>query len=164
MVAFCLLDRFGLVASEISDFSFLGFGLALLPKRIAFLASSRPTDQFVENVSTKRTIKHLRYFATPVAYLSRSWFTEARLSVSQKKGVPSMTARTTTLRNPVTINLNHLAIGDTYQVTTETGRTAIGEYLGIEVAYGDWMMILRNRDGSETIQLDQLAEVQDIAA
>lgn len=75
-----------------------------------------------------------------------------------------MTARTTTLRNPVTINLNHLAIGDTYQVTTETGHTAIGEYLGIEVAYGDWMMILRNRGGSETILLEQLADVQDIAA
>ena len=75
-----------------------------------------------------------------------------------------MLARTTALRTPATINLNHLEIGDVYQVTTETGHTATGEYLGIEVAYDDWMIILRNGAGSETILLDQLAQVTDVAA
>lgn len=69
-----------------------------------------------------------------------------------------------TLRNVVTIDLNHLEIGDTYEVTTELGRTTIGEYLGIEVAYDDWMIILRNADGSETIRVDQLSDVVDVAA
>lgn len=73
-----------------------------------------------------------------------------------------MSART--LRNLVTIDLNHLEIGDTYQVTTEAGHITTGEYLGIEVAYDDWMIILRNEVGSETILLDHLADVVDVAA
>ncbi len=67
-------------------------------------------------------------------------------------------------QNAVTIDINHLRIGDTYQATTQTGRTATGEYLGIEVAHDDWMIILRNRTGAESIPVNALSSVHGAAA
>lgn len=58
-----------------------------------------------------------------------------------------------------TIDINHLEIGGTYQATTEAGRTAQGEYLGIEVEYDDWKIILRSVEGSESIPVHNLASV-----
>lgn len=74
-----------------------------------------------------------------------------------------MTARTTS-RNPATIDINHLRIGGIYQAVTQAGRTAYGEYLGIEVTHGDWMIILRDHAGSDSIPVDQLASVHGAAA
>lgn len=63
-----------------------------------------------------------------------------------------------------TIDINHLRIGGIYEATTQSGRIATGEYLGIEVAHDDWMIILRSRVGSESIPVNALASVHGTAA
>ena len=67
-------------------------------------------------------------------------------------------------QNAATIDINHLRVGATYQATTRSGRTATGEYLGIEVAHDDWMIILRNRAGAESIRVNVLASIHGSAA
>jgi hypothetical protein len=67
-------------------------------------------------------------------------------------------------QNAATIDINHLRVGGIYEATTQSGRTATGEYLGIEVTHDDWMIILRNRAGSESIPVNALASVHQAAA
>ncbi|MBK5267734.1 MAG: hypothetical protein JJE47_09900 [Acidimicrobiia bacterium] len=62
-----------------------------------------------------------------------------------------------------TIDINHLRVGGIYEATTQSGRTATGEYLGIEVAHDDWMIILRNRAGAESIPVKVLTSVYGAA-
>lgn len=74
-----------------------------------------------------------------------------------------MKARTAS-RNPAMIDINHLRIGGIYQAVTHGGRIASGEYLGIEVTHGDWMIILRDQAGSDSIPVDGLVSVSGAAA
>jgi len=74
-----------------------------------------------------------------------------------------MTTRTPS-RVAATIDINHLRIGDFYQATTQAGEISVGEYLGIEVTYGDWRIILRGRSCTGSIAVDALASVYGAAA
>ncbi|NNC74469.1 MAG: hypothetical protein HKN93_03045 [Acidimicrobiia bacterium] len=70
-----------------------------------------------------------------------------------------MTARTAS--SPWTINDLHR--GGIYRATTSAG-DSIGEYLGLETAYGDRAMLLRNNDGTSSIYLDDVTSLQRLAA
>ncbi|MGH8911410.1 MAG: hypothetical protein ACRDVD_02780 [Acidimicrobiia bacterium] len=62
-------------------------------------------------------------------------------------------------RSAATININHLRHGATYRAITHCGSMAVGEYLGIEVIYDDWRILLRHRGGTESIAVAELASV-----
>ena len=69
------------------------------------------------------------------------------------------------IASPLTapIDLNHLRRGAIYRATTVHG-TAIGEYLGIEVLYGDHAVLLRHSRGTESIYRDDILAIESIAA
>jgi hypothetical protein len=62
-----------------------------------------------------------------------------------------------------TTEINRLRMGGAYRATTLAGRSTEGEYLGIEVAYDEWRMILRGATGIESIALDDVASVHAAA-
>jgi hypothetical protein len=64
---------------------------------------------------------------------------------------------------PTTLDLNHLRRGAVYRATTAHG-SAIGEYLGMEVLYGDHAVLLRNSIGTESIYRDEILAIESIAA
>ncbi len=47
-----------------------------------------------------------------------------------------------------------------YQATTRTGHVSVGEYLGIEVAYDVWCILLRGEAGTESIPTRDLTLVE----
>lgn len=69
-----------------------------------------------------------------------------------------------TSRSGATISINHLRYGDTYEATTQTGFVSTGEYLGVEVAYDDWRILLRGQTDIHSIAIDQLESVLAAAA
>lgn len=60
-------------------------------------------------------------------------------------------------------NFNELERGTTYLATTRNG-TAVGQYLGMEVPYGDWAILLRHRTGTESIALNDITSIRPAAA
>lgn len=48
-------------------------------------------------------------------------------------------------------DLNRLRRGHTYRAVTRAGNITIGEYLGIEVAYDVWCILLRTEVGTDSI-------------
>lgn len=62
-------------------------------------------------------------------------------------------------RRIATTDINHLRLGDNYEATTYDGRTVSGLYLGIEVAYDDFCILLRNSDGTTSIAVADLDSV-----
>lgn len=63
-------------------------------------------------------------------------------------------------RHPTTLapDLNLLRRGSTYQATTAAG-TTVGEYLGIEVPYGQRAILLRHADGTDSIAVGALTSI-----
>lgn len=47
---------------------------------------------------------------------------------------------------------NHLRRGTTYSAITQNG-ISVGEYLGMEVSYGEWAIMLRQGAATESISL-----------
>ncbi len=60
--------------------------------------------------------------------------------------------------------LNQLITGSTYRATTTAGLAIIGEYLGMEVPYGDWSILLRGPLGTESITVDLIESITAEAA
>jgi hypothetical protein len=60
--------------------------------------------------------------------------------------------------------LDGLQRGLTYRATTTGDRVVIGEYLGIEVPFGAWAILLRHETGTESISLDDIIGIQPTAA
>lgn len=69
-----------------------------------------------------------------------------------------MTAPTRPL-SVAAIDINHLSRGTTYVARAATGVVATGEYLGIEVAYGEWRILLRGVTGIQSIAIDLLDSI-----
>lgn len=57
-------------------------------------------------------------------------------------------------------DLNHLRRGHTYRLITTAGRALHGEYLGIEVIYGDWCLLLRGTDQTFSVPSDLVERVE----
>ena len=49
--------------------------------------------------------------------------------------------------------------GRMYAATTVAGRAIVGEYLGIEVAHGEWAMLVHTASGVESLPLTRIATV-----
>lgn len=77
------------------------------------------------------------------------------------KGAP-MTAPYTT-RTENSVNFNHLSQGTTYRATTLDG-TTVGEYLGMEHSHGDRAMLLRHRNGTQSLLLHDVTAIVQAAA
>jgi hypothetical protein len=58
---------------------------------------------------------------------------------------------------------NHLRCGETYRATTADA-VVVGEYLGMEVPFGRWAILLRQRTGTESIPLDDVVSILPAAA
>ena len=56
-------------------------------------------------------------------------------------------------------NLNHLRRGGTYLATTAAG-TTVGEYLGMEAAYGERSVLLRNERGTASIYRNDILSIE----
>ena len=56
-------------------------------------------------------------------------------------------------------NLNHLRKGGTYLATTAAGIT-VGEYLGMEAAYGERSVLLRNERGTASIYRNDILSIE----
>ena len=67
-------------------------------------------------------------------------------------------------RPKATIDLSHLRRGRSYRATTTDGSVIVGEYLGIEVAWDEWSILLRNAGGTEAIVVHELVSVLPEAA
>lgn len=62
-----------------------------------------------------------------------------------------------------TDELNNLRRGLTYCATTRSGMT-IGEYVGIEVPYGDRAILLRHDTGTASIAMRDVTSICRVAA
>lgn len=69
-----------------------------------------------------------------------------------------MTANTLSREN-ATIEMNFLRLGSQYRVSTHDGWIVSGEYLGIEVAYDDWCIMLRTGHTTASLAVTALASV-----
>lgn len=67
-------------------------------------------------------------------------------------------------RRPAAPDLTSLRHGRLYRATTCDGRVAEGEYLGIEVSYDDWAIMLRGDSGTASLALDHLTSLRPLAA
>ena len=56
-------------------------------------------------------------------------------------------------------NLNHLRRGGKYLATTPAGVT-IGEYLGMEAAYGERSVLLRNDHGTASLSRREILSIE----
>lgn len=54
--------------------------------------------------------------------------------------------------------------GTMYATTTTSGRSVVGEYLGIEVAHGEWAFLIHTSAGVVSIPLATVASVVPTAA
>lgn len=70
-----------------------------------------------------------------------------------------MKARST---SPVQANLNQLRRGATYQARTNCERFT-GEFLGMEMLYGDFAILLRNAEGTSSIPVDSVRSIRQAA-
>ena len=59
---------------------------------------------------------------------------------------------------------NHLQCGATYQATTAGDGIIVGEYLGMEVPFGRWALLLRHQTGTESIPLRDIVTILPSAA
>jgi hypothetical protein len=59
-------------------------------------------------------------------------------------------------------NLNNLRRGNIYVATTATGRT-VGEYLGMEALYGVRAVLLRDEEGTESIDRRDILTIEPAA-
>jgi len=59
---------------------------------------------------------------------------------------------------------NHLQRGATYQATTADDGIVVGEYLGMEVPFGRWALLLRHQTGTESIPLRDIVTILPAAA
>ena len=57
-------------------------------------------------------------------------------------------------------DLNHLRRGRIYRLITKAGATIDGEYLGIEVMYDDWCLLLRGTDETHSIPTRHVNRVE----
>ena len=64
--------------------------------------------------------------------------------------------------SPVQANLNHLRRGSTYRAHTTHGRVT-GEYLGMESLYGEFAILLRHEDGTDSVPIDTLVSIRQAA-
>lgn len=62
-------------------------------------------------------------------------------------------------RTTAAIDINHLRHGKTYEARTTGGLVTIGEYLGIEVAHGDRLILLRGQTGTQSVAISRLESV-----
>ena len=53
-------------------------------------------------------------------------------------------------------DINHLRRGEFYRATSCTGRSVTGEYLGVEVAYDEWRILLRTVASTESLAIRHL--------
>lgn len=60
--------------------------------------------------------------------------------------------------------LNVLRRGSSYLAETVDGHSAIGQYLGIEVTYGDRAILLAGTESTESITIDRLSSLQPQSA
>ena len=77
-----------------------------------------------------------------------------------KKGAAMATSHAT--RSDTDHQLNQLRRGETYHATTGHD-DFVGEYLGVEVAHGDWAILIRLPSGTEAISLDSLTSIREAA-
>lgn len=68
------------------------------------------------------------------------------------------------MKTTIETNLNQLVTGSTYRATTHGGHAIVGEYLGIEVPYGDWAILLRSSLGTESVTIDLIESLTAEAA
>lgn len=66
-------------------------------------------------------------------------------------------------RNRASHNLNLLRRGTSYRATTSSG-DVVGEYLGMEIPYGDPAILLRNGVATASIAIRHLTAIKPIAA
>ena len=64
--------------------------------------------------------------------------------------------------SPIQANLNQLRRGATYRARTARGRVT-GEYLGMEMLYGDLAILLRHDEGTASIPVDSVRSIQRAA-
>lgn len=64
--------------------------------------------------------------------------------------------------SPIQANLNQLRRGSTYRARTQRGRVT-GEYLGMEMLYGDIAILLRNDNGTASIPVDSVRSIKHAA-
>lgn len=64
--------------------------------------------------------------------------------------------------SPVQASLNQLRRGATYVAHTPHGRVA-GEYLGMEMLYGEFAILLRGTDATESITVDDVVSIRPAA-
>lgn len=57
-------------------------------------------------------------------------------------------------------DLNHLRRGHMYRITTTAGIVHAGEYLGIEVLYGDWCLLMKGVDQTASIPTQQVDRIE----
>jgi hypothetical protein len=57
-------------------------------------------------------------------------------------------------------DLNHLRRGHTYRITTTAGVVHAGEYLGIEVVYGDWCLLMKGVEQTASIPTHQVDQIE----
>ncbi len=62
-----------------------------------------------------------------------------------------------TLTDP---RLNLLSTGLVYRAITADGRIVVGEYLGVEVPYGTWAILLRSSEGTRSIPVMSIDTIQ----
>lgn len=67
-----------------------------------------------------------------------------------------MTARPA---SPIEANLKQLRRGATYTARTRTG-CVTGEYLGMEMLYGDFAILLRHADATDSIHVNAVESIQ----
>ena len=60
-------------------------------------------------------------------------------------------------------DLNHLERGETYRAVTAFG-SAFGEYLGMESPHGDRAILLKHREGTDSIAVDDITSIERAAA
>jgi len=59
---------------------------------------------------------------------------------------------------------NHLQRGATYQATTADDGIVVGEYLGMEVPFGRWAILLRHETGTRSLSLRDIVTILPTAA
>lgn len=62
-----------------------------------------------------------------------------------------------TLTDP---RLNLLSPGIICRAVTLDGRIVVGEYLGVEVPYGSWALLLRADTGTESLSVGSIESIQ----
>jgi hypothetical protein len=59
-------------------------------------------------------------------------------------------------------DLNQLRRGHEYRITTIAGIVHAGEYLGIEVVYGDWCLLMKGMDQTASIPTRHVDRIESL--